>query len=337
MLQLTRQYRHFTQKDVALGTSLTQGFYSKIEKGEAVPSVEVVHKLSEFLKVPEDFFKLEYQLQGMPMSLHPLFRKRLSLGKHDKESMQAMMNLYLIHLDRMLQNTKHQSLNLPVYFGENVITAEKAANAVREFWGVPTGPLLGLTQLIENSGCIVIMADFGRSVKIDGVTMRNFEHLPPVIFLNKRTPADRLRFTLAHEIGHVVMHCGQHESEMAEEQANIFASELLMPRADIFHDLEKVTIERLAMLKWKWKVSMGALLMRAKRVEAISEERSSYLWRRMSTLGYRTQEPPETAFAPEQPVRLQEILNENLVKLGNKSELCAYLHVHAEDYINFYR
>lgn len=65
---------------------------------------------------------------------------------------------------------------------------------------------------------------------MDGVTMHAPDTLP-CIFLNRSQPADRLRFSLAHELGHLIMH--RVPTLQMEEEANAFAAAFLAPAKDI--------------------------------------------------------------------------------------------------------
>ena len=71
--------------------------------------------------------------------------------------------------------------------------------------------------------------------------------LPPLFFVNENLPGDRLRWTLAHEVGHAVMH--RNPTGDVEGEANRFASEFLMPRDQIAHQLDAITLEKAAALK----------------------------------------------------------------------------------------
>jgi len=143
--------------------------------------------------------------------------------------------------------------------------------------------------------------------------------------------AHRQRFTLAHELGHAVMH--PVPSSDMESQADRFAAALLMPARDVAPQLSGgITLPRLAALKPVWRVSMAALLMRAKTLGVLSESQSSYLWRQFSRFGYRTAEPQDVAVAAESPHVVADVLNVHLTELGySLSELAASLHVYEPD------
>ena len=83
--------------------------------------------------------------------------------------------------------------------------------------------------------------------------------------LNRNHPADRMRFTLAHELGHIVMH--RFPTINMEREADEFAACLLVPTNDIktyFFAARKVDLRLLAALKPEWRVSMASLLFAAK-------------------------------------------------------------------------
>ena len=109
------------------------------------------------------------------------------------------------------------------------------------------------------------------------------------MIINKNLPPDRDRFTKAHELGHILMH--KFPSPDAEKEANLFASELLMPEKDVTYDLKNLSFYSLPNLKRKWKVSMAALIYRAKELKLINESREKSLWAQMSRAHYRQMEP----------------------------------------------
>ncbi len=112
--------------------------------------------------------------------------------------------------------------------------------------------------------------------------------LPPLFYLNADTPADRLRFTLAHELGHIVMHHQQTNEANVEEEADRFAAEFLMPEQEIGTSLYALNIPKLTRLKGYWKVSMGAILRRARDIGKITDRQYRNLWEQMSRLGFQS-------------------------------------------------
>ena len=125
--------------------------------------------------------------------------------------------------------------------------------------------------------------------------------LAACIFLNRSSPPDRMRFSLPHELGHIVMHTVP--TDTIEEEANAFGGELLVPERGIRRATigQRIALEWLARQKAYWKVSMGFLLYRAGALDVVTRHQSEYLWKKLSSLGWRSREPQETEFAPEEP------------------------------------
>lgn len=126
------------------------------------------------------------------------------------------------------------------------------------------------------------------------------EDARPIVLLGAHAPGDRLRFTVAHELGHAVMHampCAD-----CEKQADAFASEFLMPRKEIRDSLRGVDLPRLAELKAVWGTSMAALARRARDVGAISDSHYRTLNIELSSSGFRKNEP--IAISQEKPTAL---------------------------------
>jgi len=122
----------------------------------------------------------------------------------------------------------------------------RGAAVVRAHWLIPNGPLPNLTAAVERAGAVVVHSPLNGSA-VSGITI-SVPGLLPIVLLNSEQPADRMRFTLAHEIGHLVMH--RFPNPDMERQASDFASALLMPATEIKHALSaRLDLRRLAALK----------------------------------------------------------------------------------------
>jgi Zn-dependent peptidase ImmA (M78 family) len=178
-------------------------------------------------------------------------------------------------------------------------------------------------------------SDFG-GASISGMTFR-VPGQPPLILLNSLHPADRLRYTLAHEVGHLVMH--RFPTPEMEEQANEFASSLLLPREEMRQAFggRKVNLALLASLKPEWRVAMQALLMRAHALGYVDANQSRYLWQQISSRGWRLREPAELDFEPETPGVLPSILDAHLTQLGYTiADLCNFIPLHEHEFTRMY-
>jgi Zn-dependent peptidase ImmA (M78 family)/transcriptional regulator with XRE-family HTH domain len=332
LLLVGRQLRGLSQAELAARVGLTQGHLSRIEQGLSEPTVETVERLARALELPKSFLEQPDRVYGLPVSVHPMFRKKANIGQRELDRIRAELNIRIVHLQRLLQAVEFEGdmplprLDLDRYGGD----IEQVAGLVRRSWLLPPGPIENLTEAVERAGVLVSLCDF-RGAPVDGLTLA-VPGLPPCIFLNRHSPADRLRFSLAHEVGHLVLHHGGPTPEM-EDEASAFAAALLMPARDVFHQYgERVTLPRLAQMKRYWRVAMAALLMRAKRLGVVNYNQERYLWQQLSSNGWRLREPVELDFPSEEPEALPGLLRLHLEDLEyTASELAAMLHVHERD------
>ncbi len=300
LLLLAREYRGYSQSELAERVGIDQGHYSRIERGllNAPISESSAQSLARALDFPIAYFHQKDELSGLPLSVHePAWRKRASLLASDLRKLRAELNLRIMHLRRFMQAIEFAPERpCPRVDVEEIGGAVRAAAFVRRAWLVPPGPIRSLTELCERAGILVIQARL--PAKVDGVTMR-LRDVPPIIFLNASSPPDRMRHSLGHELGHLVMHTLP--SETMEEEADTFAGEFLAPIDDLRRDFigGKVTLERLVRLKRYWRVSVASLIYRAAKNDYLLRHQAEYLWRKTSSLGWRTGEPDETQFEKE--------------------------------------
>jgi Zn-dependent peptidase ImmA (M78 family) len=162
---------------------------------------------------------------------------------------------------------------------------------------MPVGPVRHLVRWLESAGCVILEEDFG-TARVDGLSQWIDDH--PVILINGVAPVDRKRLTLAHELGHLVLHNGLGSIE-AEGEATSFAAEFLMPAHVIKPELRPATVGRFRDLKLAWAVSMQALCERAHTLGVLSAEGRTTFYKTMNARGWRMSEPGSDLLAPEAP------------------------------------
>ncbi len=337
LLLLARQLRDLSQKDVAEACGLNQGHYSRIENGLLPdgPSQENVQKLAAHLGFDPGFFYLPDEIAGLPLSVHPMTRKKASLGEHTLRAIQSELNVRMIHIRRLLEAVDLKAeLDLPWIDVDEGRGPAEVARTVRRLWGLPDGPIRNLTDICERAGILVIWADLDPG--IDGVTMR-VRDLPVCVFLNRHAPAGRMRFSLAHELGHVIMH--KYPTDTIEDEANIFAGEFLVPEREFKHQLigRRITLEVLIRQKAYWRASINFLLVHASRIGYINTNQSEYLWKQLSVRGWRTSEPAETEFERERPAVFPRMIQLHAESLGySPLDLSKFLGISVADIHRMY-
>lgn len=261
MLKLARDTNQITQTQLAKRAGLTQAFMSKLEHGLITqPSKESVEAISSALGFPNSFFFQRERAIGFP---HFHFRKRARLGRKALDRIEAIINIRRQHIARLLSSFEVEiQRTIPqIDLDESGLTPEEAAERVRAYWLVPKGPIQSVTELIEEAGGVVVISSFDTNL-LDGVSFRA-ERMPPLFFMNKDVPGDRFRFSLAHELGHMVMHSLPDDDDKMEKEAHRFASAFLMPRKEIRPYLVNTKLANLGKVKSYWRVSIKALIVAA--------------------------------------------------------------------------
>ena len=302
MLILARDAKGFTQKELATQLGSTQSRLSKMESGELNPLEDDVQKLVGILEQNREFFFK--QGSATPASVS-FYRKKLTLPLKVLQRCNAQMNVRRLEIEQQAEGKRLSDRELPFLPPERNGGVEAVAQAIRREWNIAPGPIRTLTRLVEQAGCIVVDYVFPSS-KLDGLSIRS-PGKPPVIFLNRDLPKSRRRMSLAHELGHLLMHKDPHEH--VEDEAWDFAAEFLMPREQIGPQFEALNLDGLGRLKTEWGISMQALLYRATKLGKIKESYSRFLWMQIGKYGYRVNEPFEDAIPDERPTDLEKRLN----------------------------
>lgn len=301
---MARRALGLTETDLAARLGITQAALSRYERGAREPSAELVDLLSSQLDVTPGFLTSAQQLEG-PLAADVHMRRRATAKTSDWRRAEAQANLLWIQahrLSEMVELTPHAILPStdPIE-----TTPEEAARLVRGQWHMPSGPVANVVRWMEAAGIFIVARVLG-TARLDGLSQRRGS--TSVILLNKTPPVDRRRWTLAHELGHLVMHADYADTDM-EAQANAFAAEFLMPEAFIGPYLRNVTLGRLQALKQEWDVSMQALIQRAASLGKITRSQQMSLYKQLGNRGWRTREPGSATLPEEEPHLVNSIVD----------------------------
>lgn len=304
MITLARESRGLTQKTLAERLGVTQGWLSKAETGVGGVSRDALRGLARALAYPERLFLQRDTIYGVGVS-EIYYRRRQSVNHKTLNTVEASVNIRAMQIKRLLQGV---DIGVPDFHPAEVSEfrsgAAEIAELVRAQWMLPGGPVQSVTLAIENAGGIVIPFDFG-DTRIDALSFYPPE-LPPLFFARPDAPVDRLRFSLCHELGHVIMHRGFPGAD-AEKQADVFAASFLMPAREIRPYLRDISLAKLAALKPVWMTSMKALLKRAEDLGTITQRKARSLHAELAPYGIV--EPVQIERHSEVPQMLREISN----------------------------
>lgn len=315
-LRQARLLAGMTQKELAQKLceqdyTVTPAAVSKYEKGKSQPPAQFLLLASIVLNVPSSYLLHQPETRVEWTA----FRRHSGFGKKRQEAIMA----YASDLAE-LQVELHSVLypNSPPELPEAVVAndcedAEMIAAQVRAAWDVGNRPLDNLVQTAEDHGVIVVAWD-DDSGRFDGLSGWCGDY--PVTVINANRTADRKRFNLAHEIGHLAMDTS--DSTVDDESlAHRFAAALLVPEEHAIHELGRerrhLDWTELMMLKRKYGLSMAAWIRRARDLKIISERYYEILNIERSSLGWRMCEPVEY-LGDEEPLQLKQMVHRALAE-----------------------
>lgn len=291
-LTFARQYRGYTQTELAKAVDgLSQSNLSKFEKGLGSLSDSVLKRVMEKLGFPIGFLDLD--IGNTVVCKH--YRKKASIRVSDRDRIDRFVALCAYCFDWMTDAVEIPEFKFKYMDLENGITPEEAALYVRKQFRLGLKPVENICNLLESNGVSLFFWNCPYE-EFDGVSLISDKgnHL---VVVNKNMSNDRIRYSLAHELGHIIMHqsCDIFVPEIRdkEDEANRFAAELLMPVDGIKHSLDGLMLKEAKMLKQYWLTSMHSILLRAKKLGKINEQRFISQRAQMSRNGWLKKEPVE--------------------------------------------
>jgi Zn-dependent peptidase ImmA (M78 family)/transcriptional regulator with XRE-family HTH domain len=329
MLVLAREAKGLLQAEFAELLNVHQGTVSRWESGLLEPTLQAQQVFGNHLGVTEDFFHRTDRVYGFNSTVY-FHRRQQTTTDRVLRKLHARMNLVRMRIGSLLRSANIQVPYRiePFDVGEYQGRVESIAQTVRSSWLMPPGHVRSIVRTLEDAGAILFRMDF-ETKKVDAIS-EWVPGFPPIILLNSNLeiPPSRLRLTLAHELGHIVMHQLRLSSDI-EEDANRFASEFMMPRKEIKASLYRLNVAKLIDLKQEWKISMAALVYHAHRLGTITPGQYKYL-----NINLRKRwgiyEPLEDEMPVEKPTLLREMVSVHVNELGYSTAQMAKLLFYAK-------
>lgn len=335
-ITIARESRGITQSDLAkLVQGLSQGNLSRMEKGLLPIPTEIINLISQALDYPNTFFYKENQRISSG-SLH--YRKRITMGQKNLSILEAQLDIISMVIDELLDSVDINEFDIPYLSVTEKRDSAEIAYKIREYFNVPTGPIIEIVKLLEKHGVIVLFMDIDND-KFDGVT-RFTRKGQPVMYINRNIPNDRKRFTVGHELGHIVMHLrapleGEIDDNEKEMQANKFSSEFNLPKIECRKTLSNLKYNDLGMVKMYWRMSKSAIIYRAKDLGLLSDSQYKYYMMQLSRTGQRKNEIETVDI--DKPVIFNKMIELHLNDLNySKEELSEQLGLSIKDFNKIY-
>jgi Zn-dependent peptidase ImmA (M78 family)/DNA-binding XRE family transcriptional regulator len=310
-IKIARQIKRLSLRELSGLVGVSHTAISKYETGLAVPSSAILLKLSDALGVELDFF-----LRPIVVEVEqPAFRTCNELSKREQERVLRLVQEWaerylaaerLVFADsppaNWLTNIQQREIS-------SVDEAEEVAEDARKQLELGMDPIESIVDLLEGHG--VKVGVFDLEEKFEACTfMVNKE---PVIASKETEYGDRQSFSIAHELGHILIH--PRKEKLSEETANRFAGAFIAPRDAVFMELgekrRQLSVEELIILKRRYKLSMQGWLHRVRDLGIVSERYYIEARKTFRDLGWQKEEPGEQ-IPSESPERLKMLILHSL-------------------------
>lgn len=319
-LRLARLMAGITQQELGELVAVSRQFIHQLEAGVKPPAEDLLLALAEVLKVKSDFFFKKPQNDVKYEQCH--FRKRKTTPVGLANRVLALGTIF-----ELLVEIIEDHLELPVAnfidFEESDLSAEaieRAAEQCRINWGLGLdAPVTNMVRVLENNGAVITCFD-GVSDKVDALSMNRKR--PIIVRNNAKESCCRMRFDLAHECGHLVLHQGVETGCVkTEREADAFASAFLFPRKAFLKEFPqcvgpvRIRWEKIFALKLRWRVSARAIIYRANYLGLISSQQYRTANVYLNKSGQSKTEDLDDQIPMEQPELLSaaiDQLNEHL-------------------------
>lgn len=317
-LRIARRRAKLTQRQLAKEVDQKSITVNRHESGKTEPPPDTVERYAAVLSFPVAFFYGDDIDEASENAAS--FRSMSTLLARERHAALAASSVAFLFGDWI-----EARFELPTFTGIPDLskeTSEGAARMLREMWRLGELPIRDMLGLLESKGFRVFsLAENTRNV--DAFSLWRDEQ--PYIFLNTMKTAEHSRMDAAHELGHLVIHRhGAPAGRQAEDEANAFASEFLMPESDVRAQIPRVySLEHMIRAKARWLVSLAALNYRVHQLKITSDWQYRGFCIQIQERGFRKSEPagirPETSAVWQQVLAM--LRAEKLTKIDVAREI----------------
>jgi Zn-dependent peptidase ImmA (M78 family)/DNA-binding XRE family transcriptional regulator len=324
-----REARGLRKTNLAELVQVSDSQISKYESNSQTPSPAILDRICSVLAMPIEYFF--YERPKNPDIESPIYYRSMSYATQQQRKAAEIKYLWLQDIYTYLwEFIDFPAVNLPDINPPNSPEkisdqdVEEAADYLRQFWGLSDGPIENLSRLVENNGIVLSFFDLGAD-GLDGFSQKNRDR-PHIIISTGKTSAVRIRFSLAHELGHLILHTkinpktlnDSNKFKQMEQQAHRFASAFIFPQSSFCREITIPDLVTFRMRKPRWKLSIAAMIFRAKNLGLIDDDREKVLRRSYGAKKWSRTEPLDDQIEVDYPELLRDAI-ELLINEGIKT------------------
>ena len=328
-LNRARRLRGLSLRGLSAKVGVSATMLSKYERGKSMPSWVVLTSLARALGIRVGYL-FRRSIDGLDRIE---YRNRHNQAVPDRVHSRVMADVCnqlerWRMLDSLVPAPWPSEFCSPSDLPQDVETFEDVeliAIKVREAWHLGWGPIPNLIESLESNGIIVLTTPFDAN-RFDGMSARLGDWKIAVV--GASWPGDRQRFTLAHELGHLVLDERLSESIDKEGACDRFAGAFLVPalavRQSVGERRQSLQAYELYLLKHTFGLSMAGWSHRARDLGIVSEAEYRRFRRLLTKKQWDKTEPWEQ-YPSEQPCLFERIvhraLSEDLIGESMAAEL----------------
>jgi Zn-dependent peptidase ImmA (M78 family)/DNA-binding XRE family transcriptional regulator len=285
-IALARLRRGLSASALAHALGVARQTVAAWEAGTQTPSEANLAALATLLDFPVEFF-VRTDVEGIPVGAVS-FRALTKMTASTRDTALAAGRIALLINEWIEARYRLPVPDVPTL---GLQSPAQAADVVRHRWGLGNAPVGNMLHLLESKGVRVFSLPT-ECHTVDAYSLRWYD--TPVVVVTPGKSAERRRFDLAHELGHLVLHAEQEgfQGRQAEDEANRFAAAFLMPRDGMLaRPLRGATLDRILEERTRWKVAAMALTYRMNELGFLSEWEYRNHCIELSRRGFRRSEP----------------------------------------------
>ncbi len=322
-----RALKGFSQQELADLIGVSKQMISKYEKGESIPSSPNLLKLGKSLKVKIDYFFKPSKIELGVMN----FRKKSSFSNKKQESLEQRIKLDLenyLEIEELLQIDYSFSNIIGKEKIEKIEDIKRIVLLLRAEWEIGLDPIHNIIQLLEDKE-IKVVELFDVDETFDGVaTFVNDKF--PVIVVNGNFPVERKRFTLLHELGHLLLNLPDCNIKDEENYCNKFAAEFLFPKKLVIKEFgvkrDLISLNELIEVQRKYGISIQAIIHRLVDAGIFTDNRKIEFYKKINFNASLKREVNMERFqTPEKSNRFEQLvyraLSQEIISISKASSL----------------
>lgn len=303
-LTQARVRRSVTKTDLAAEVGVSAAAIGQYEADVNAPRPDVLERLAKALDVRPDFFGVGRPLARID-TVNAHFRSLRSARVSDRQKALATATLIWELTFALERHVQLPEVDLPSVRPES--SPAKAAAILRQHWDLPDGPVKHLVATAESHGIVVSVRPLSEIDAVDAFSVVIVDR--PIIITSPRRTENvfRHRFSIAHEIGHLLLHADSSEPSAAvEKEADEFAAAFLTPAASMDASLpQRLDLATLDRLGRTWGVSPTSLVRRMVERGRTTESSARRAYQRLSAV-YDATADPTSAYPGEVPTLLKK-------------------------------